>query len=286
MKRPENWLRQGLNNKMGKWAENEFGQSKFSDVGIVVAGTMREEFEKEILGLFDKVLSKKDSVYHSCLVQKGNEHYPVVFNVYGAPAMMDVITLMHDGGCRTIIFVGYAYGGLKNLEIGNIVIPDKAYHFEGIYHHIEPDKKASLPDMQLKRKIEEILKKSKIKYTTGTNISVPAVTFQLPHNNLEYKKISPDTVEMELAACLSRAKDIGIRASGILIISDNKKLSIGDITKRKLRHDARLKVLKEIVNNISHLKLPKLKIKKEFNRDEYLASIIDDPEDKTNVYRA
>ena len=271
---------------MGKWAENNFGQSKFSDVGIVVAGAVGEEFEKEILGLFDKVLFKKDSVYHTYLVEKGKEHYPVVFNVYGAPAMMDVITLMHDGGCRTIIFVGYAYGGFKNLDVGSIMIPDKAYHFEGIYHHIEPDKKASLPDMQLKGKIEEILKKSRINYIEGTNISVPAVSFQLPHNNPEYKKINPDTVEMELAACLSRAKDIGIRAAGILIISDNKGSSIGNLTKRKLKHDARLKVLKEIANNFSQLKLAKLKIKKEFNRDEYLASIIDDPEDKTNVYRA
>lgn len=272
-------------NKMGKWAENEFGQSKFSDIGIVLAGTIRDEFEKEVLGLFDKVLSRKDSVYHSCLVKKGNEHYPLVFNVYGAPAMMDVITLMHDGGCRTIIFVGYAYGGFKNLDIGSVMIPDKAYHFEGIYHHIEPDKKASLPDIKLKRKIEEILEKSRIKYTNGANISVPAVTFQLPHNNPEYKKINPDTVEMELAACLSRAKDIGMRAAGILIIGDNKGSSVGDITKRRLKHDARLGVLKEIVNNLPQLKLSKLKIKKEFSRDEYLASIIDDPEDKTNIYR-
>jgi len=271
---------------MGKWAENNFGQSKFSDIGIVVAGTVGDEFEKEILGLFDNVLFRKDSVYHNYLVKKGSEEYPVVFNVYGAPAMMDVITLMHDGGCRTIIFVGYAYGGFKNLEVGSVMIPSKAYHFEGIYHHIEPDKKASLPDIQLKKKIEDILKKGKINYTEGKNITVPAVSFQLPHNNPEYKKINPDTVEMELAACLSRAKEIGMRAAGVLIISDNKGSSIGDLTKKRLRHDARLKVLKEIVKSILSFKLSKLKVKKEFDRSEYLASIIDDPEDKTNIYKS
>lgn len=60
-------------------------------------------------------------------------------------------------------------------------------------------------------------------FIEGINISVPAVTFQLPHNNKDYLKIKPTTVEMELAACLSRAKEIGMRAAGTLIISDIEK---------------------------------------------------------------
>ena len=43
---------------------------------------------------------------------------------------------------------------------------------------------------------------------------------------------------MELAACLSRAKDIGIRAVGLLIISDNRTSAINNKEKRKLRYQA------------------------------------------------
>src|SRR3989344_2351345 len=119
---------------MGKWAKRLFGQESFGDIGIVIAGTITKEFEKEILDLFDEIISSKDSVYHAHLVKKNGIAYPVVFNIYGAPAMVDVITEMQDGGCRTILFFGSAYGGFQNLEVGSIVIPEKSYHFDGIYH--------------------------------------------------------------------------------------------------------------------------------------------------------
>lgn len=270
---------------MGKWAKDLFGQENFGDIGIVIVGTHGLDFEKKILEFFDEVISSKDSVYHAHLVKKDGVAYPVVLNVYGASAMVDVMTEMHDGGCRIIIFVGYAYGGFKNLDVGSIVIPDKSYHFEGIYHHIEPDRKVSIPNKELKKKLEKLFNKNKIEYVNGINISVPAVTFQLPHANEEYKKIKPLTVEMELAACYSRAKDIGIRAVGILIISDNRSNSIGDQTKKKLRHSAKLKVLKTIIGNIDYFKLPQLKTEKAFNIDKHLASIIEDPDDVTNVYK-
>jgi purine-nucleoside phosphorylase len=270
---------------MGKWAKELFGKSTFGKVGIVVAGTISPDFEKKLLGFFDRVISSRDAVYHAHLGKKKGVAYPIVFNVYGAPAMVDLLTEMHDGGCRIVIFVGYAYGGFKNLDVGSIVIPDKSYHFDGIYHPIQPDRRFDVPDQELKKKLEELFNKANIKHVGGTNISVPAVTFQMPHANKKYQKINPSTVEMELSACLSRAKDIGIRAVGILIISDNRSISIGDATKKKLRYSTKTKVIKTIIENIYHFNILPLKTEKEFNIDEHLASIIEDSNDKTNVYR-
>ncbi len=270
---------------MGKWAKDLFGRESFGSVGIVIAGTNSPKFERKILRLFDKVISSKDSVYHAHLVRKNNKEYPIVFNVYGAPAMVDVMTEMHDGGCYNLIFIGYAYGGFKNLDVGSIIVSDKSYHFDGIYHHIESDRKIDYPDKELKRKLEVIFKKNKINFYNGTNVSVPAVSFQPRHANREYQKIKPLTLEMELAACFSRAKDIGIRSTGVLIISDNKSHSIGDDTKKELRHSAKIKVVKTIIRNINYFNLPKLKTRKKFDIDKHLASIIEDPDDVTNVYR-
>ena len=270
---------------MGSWAKSAFGRGQFNDVGIIVAGTNSLEFEKAILDMFDEVVSSKDRVYHAHLVRKGKGYYPIVTNVYGSPALVDVLTEMHDGGCRTVIFVGYAYGGFKNLEIGTVVIPTKAYHFDGIYHPIDPNKKFGLPDKELKDKIESLFKKNKITFVEGVNISVPAVTFQMPHANEHYNKIKPTTVEMELASCYSRAKDIGVRALGILIISDNKKTSIDDYDKRHIRTDAKKTVLQLISKNIGKIKLSHLKLKKDFKVDDYLANVIHDPKDETNVYK-
>jgi len=270
---------------MGSWAKKLFGRATFNQVGIVLAGTNPPEFEKEILALFDSVESSKDAVYHAHLVKKNGQFYPLVTNVYGAPAMVDVMSEMHDGGCRTLLFIGYAYGGFKNLEVGTIVIPEKSYHYEGIYHPIDPDRKIGTPDPILKDKITSLLNKKKISFTTGTNISVPAVTFQLPHAHSEYQKIKPITLEMELAACFSRAKDLGIRTVGILIVSDNRSSSIADTKKRVLRRKAKRNMLQIIIGNLNRLQLPILPLKKKFKIDEYLASIIESKSRGVNIYR-
>ena len=273
------------NIKMGKWARNEFGYEELGEVAIIVAGTINPEIEKKVLKFFEGVVSENDAVYHEYLMRKNKESYPIVFNVYGASAMLDLIAILHDGGCRNIIFVGSAYGGFKNLKVGEIVIPHKSYHFEGVYKHINPERESAFADEDLKNTIERLFKKNYIEFTHGVNISVPSVTFQLRHDNEEYKKIGPSTIEMELSSCLSRARDLGMRAAGVLVISDNKSSSIGDVEKKKARNESKLRVLRTIIDNISLFKLPRLKVEKEFSIDEHLASIIQSPGDKTNVYK-
>lgn len=270
---------------MGKWAKSLFGREKFDSVGFVLAGTIKPEFEKKVLGLFDEVVSSKDAVYHGHLVQYKRHYYPVLTNVYGSPAMLDSITEMHDGGCRNIIFIGYAYGGFKNLDVGSVVLPIKSYHFDGIYSSLDPSRKLSVPDKDLRNKIKAILDKADITYVEGPNISVPAVSFQLPHANQRYREIKPVSLEMELASCFSRAKDIGIRAAGILIISDNRNTSIADEEKSDIRRNSKLKVIRHLIKNIREFNLPGLKTRRKFDIDDHLASIIEDPEDVTNIYK-
>lgn len=271
---------------MGKWAKNAFGKEKFDRVGLVLAGATNKKFEKRVLGLFDKVVFSKDHVYHNHLVRKGKHYYPFITNIYGGPAMTDSLTEMHDGGCRNVIFIGYAYAGFKkNLDVGSVVLPAKAYHFDGLYSPLDPSRTVALPNRELRAKVKEILDQNRIDYTEGKNISVPAVTFQLPHANERYKRIKPLTVEMELASCFSRARDIGMRSAAILIISDNRTSSIGDKTKSELKREAKFDVLKWLVENLTKFDLPNLKTKRKFDIDEHLANIIENPEDTTNVYR-
>jgi uridine phosphorylase len=271
---------------MGKWAKDLFGREKFASVGFVLAGTINKKFEKKVLSLFDKFVSRKDSVYHALLLKKGKHYYPLVANVYGGPAMMDVLTEMHDGGCRTVIFIGYAYGGFRrNLEVGSVVLPAKSFHFDGIYSPFDPSKTEALPNRELRHIVKGILEKSGIEYCEGINISVPAVTFQLPHANERYRQINPLTLEMELASCFSRCRDLGMRACGVLVISDNRSSSIRDDTKNKVRRNAKFIVLKSILKNVNKLRMPALRTKREFRIDEHLASIIESPYDSLNVYR-
>jgi len=212
---------------MGNWAKELFGRERFESTGIVVAGTNPLAFEKKILSYFDEVVSSKDSVYHAHLVKKDGKYYPIVFNVYGAPALVDVLTEMHDGGCRNFIFVGYAFGFAKGLDVGEVVLAKEAHHFDGIYSHVDPSRELASPDNELFDAVKKILLDAKIEFLEGIDISVPAVTFQPPHANEKYQKIKPTTLEMEVAAFYSRAQDIGARAVAVLVISDTRAKALG-----------------------------------------------------------
>jgi purine-nucleoside phosphorylase len=270
---------------MGHWAKSDFGREKLGNVGIIIAGTSNPEIEKKTLKMFDEKLTSNDVVYHAYLARKGKKDYPLVFNVLGAPAAVDVLSVLKDGGCSNVIFIGFAYGGFKDLELGDIVVPSKSYHFDGLFHAVKLDKDVSLPDSRIRAELKKVLHKEKIRFIEGANISVPAVTLQPKHNNNEYKRIKPTCLEMEFAAFLSRAKEIGIRAAGVMIISDNRHTSLNDLEKRKARRHIKEKIIGAVVKNIISFDLKPLKGKENFNIDSYLADIIEMDDDGANVYR-
>jgi len=270
---------------MGHWAKSDFGRENIGSVGLMVAGTSNPEIEKSSLRLFDEMIASKDVVYHTYLVRKGKNIHPLVFNVLGAPALIDVLSVLHEGGCRNIIFIGSAYGGFKNLELGEVVVPTKSYHFDGIFHAVKMDKDVSMPDGKIKSQLKKILQKEKIIFHEGINISVPAVTLQPKHNNKEYKKIKPICLEMEFAAFLSRAKEIGIRAAGVMIISDNRHTSLNDLEKREARRNIKKRIIDAVVKNIDSFDLKPMKNSNNFNIDSYLADVIEMDDDPVNVYR-
>jgi purine-nucleoside phosphorylase len=270
---------------MGLWVKTEYGREKIGKTGIMFAGTSAPGLERKVLKMFDEVLYSRDHVYHNYLVKKGKKTYPLLFNILGAPAAVDALSVLHAGGCRNLIFIGYAYGGFENLEVGSIVVPTEAYHFEGIFHPMKIDKEVSFPDNELNKRLKQVLRKAGISFLEGINISVPAVTLQPKHKNKDYERIKPLTLEMEYAAVLSRAKEIGIRAAGLMIISDNKEAGLDDDEKRKIRRKKKEEITASIIKNLDQFSLKPLKHADKFDINQYLAEVIETDDEAPNVYR-
>lgn len=87
----------------------------------------------------------------------------------------------------------------------------------------------------------------------------------------------------ELAACFSRAEEIGIRSAGILIVSDNKTSSLGDKDSKKRKYLAKIAAVKNVIEHIEEFALSELP--SDFSINKYLADVIHNPEDDKNVYR-
>ncbi len=267
---------------MSDVAEILFGREKVEGCGIVVAGTNNLEFEHLILNLFDEIMYlNQQGIYHTYLGKKECKEYPIMFNVYGAPAMADAVTEMGESGLRNLIFVGYAYGGFSDLEVGSVVVPTRAHHFDGFFSTIDSERRCSYPDLNLRRMLKGVLGQEDIDFYEGVNISVPSVYFQSKHDNEEYAKLKPLTLEMELATCLSVSEIVGVRSAAALVISDNRESRLGD--KHEKRMQSKFYVLKAVIENLDRFNLESLDMERLSIR-ERLAEIIHDPNDSRNVY--
>ena len=146
------------------------------------------------------------------------------------------------------------------------------HHFEEIYNRVESERRAGFPDEELKVRLKSLLDENGVDYIIGPNVSIPAVTFKPPLTNEEFKKIQPVTLEQELSACLSRGKEIGIRAVGTLIVGDNHRARMGDITVPSIA-PIRISILKTITDNLSNFRVPRLSTEQEFKIEKYFDSI-------------
>jgi len=270
---------------MGKWAKLLFGREAFQDVGIIVGGNNPEEMQVESLRKrFDVVESQTDKAFHAHLVEGSNGFYPVVFNVYGAAAAIDVLAQMRDGGCRNVLFLGYAYG-FGDLRVGDIVAPHEAYHFDGVYQALGRDiGMRTRPDKELRLKLIQTLDSEGIEFHRGKHVSVPAVSLQPSHSNLRYERIHPATLEMELASVYTRSREIGMRSAGVLVVSDTRNDNLGSEENIKIRRETKLGVLDVLLNNLERFSLQPY-LENGFSVDEHLASIVDMPGEEGNAYR-
>lgn len=267
---------------MGSFAKNSFGFETLGNVGIIIGGSNKKDFIKHILNQFDDILYFKEEGHSKrYTVKKDGKKIALAFDVYGSPCAIDIVCDMYDGGTSQIIFIGYAYGGFKKEnDVGDIIIPNKSYHFDGMYHHIDEKRVFAENDYKLNEIIKEILNNNSINFKEGANISVQSVKHQLLHNNEKYAKIKPVTCEMETSSVLSKAKDIGVRATSILVISDNKTSSYED----KLKRDpSKRKVTETIINNLDKFTLNNLSNK--YNIKKHLANIIHHPDEEFNIYK-
>jgi uridine phosphorylase len=87
----------------------------------------------------------------------------------GAPCSITVLEELIGLGIKDIISIGTAGTLQKNINIGDIILCDKAIRDEGTSHHYAKSEKYSYSSEKLNRKIEKELKLLKEKYIIGAS---------------------------------------------------------------------------------------------------------------------
>lgn len=235
---------------MGIWSKQFLGLENLPKTCLMVAGGFQKPSEiREILKLLKAHKAIKSSYMPTYIAGKGKGNLLVVFGIVSAPRVLSMINLLHDGGCRKILFLGWA--GARDLDIGSFILPERVRCLDGVVNIANPRVRYSCPDKGFFKKLKGLLDKNKIEYKKGTTVSVPVLLHKISHIEKETKKYIAE--EMELSSLFYFSKKVGIKAAGLLIVSDNEKYDILKWRNRLMarkRYDAltmAVKIIKEII---------------------------------------
>jgi hypothetical protein len=209
---------------MGSWSECEFGVKTLPPRAYLFAGTSGREKIDAVIGSFDKVLLHRHDVYERYLVRGDKGDASVMFQLYGAPIMCDLVTVLKDGNVKEAIFFGYAYGIPESTKVGDCVIPTLVQTLDGVTTKLGAGAYTA-PDSEMIEMISDVLHQNHIPFQSGKSVSVPATFWHGDESLIDSDAIA---LELEYAAFCHCAHNVGIKAGGLLVISDTRKQRLLD----------------------------------------------------------
>src|SRR5579884_3317018 len=142
------------------------------------------------------------------------EEFTVACHGVGAPSAAVVI--------EELIRLGSCGGLLKEMKIGDLIIPTGAAYISGTLHqylrgeHISP-----VPDFELTRQLVDTSSELGIKHFVGPVFSSDAFHAEDPDFVAKWTGRGYIAVEMECATLFGLAMIRGIKAGSLLLVSDN-----------------------------------------------------------------
>ena len=138
----------------------------------------------------------------------------------GAPIVGILLEELSAFGVKSFISIGTAGSLQKNLQLGSIIICNRAIRDEGTSHHYALSEKYSYPSRDLTEKLIEIAKTMNLNYHAGTSWTTDAPYRESLAELKHYRDEGVLTVEMEASAIFVIAKCLNIEAGTIFTISD------------------------------------------------------------------
>lgn len=218
---------------MGKWAKSEFGVETLPPRAYLFAGTSERAKIDQVINSFGKVLFHRHDVCERYLVSGKKGDATIMFQLYGAPIMCDLMIVLKDGKVKEAVFFGGAFGIPTDIQVGDCVVPTQVQTLDGVTARLGADYyTAPSPDMV--ELISAALERRHIPFRRGKSASVPATFW---HG--DERQIDPDAIalELEFAAFCHCAQTVGIKAGGMFVISDTKEQGLLD---ERPSHDPRM----------------------------------------------
>jgi uridine phosphorylase len=139
---------------------------------------------------------------------------------FGAPTAVMSLEELIAFGIKKFVSLGAAGGIQQNMNIGDIVICDRAIRDEGTSHHYLPVEKYAFSSLELTENLCTAFESKGILYSKGTTWTTDAPYRETIEELRQYRSDGVSTVEMEASALFAVGAYRGVSVSAIFTISD------------------------------------------------------------------
>ena len=134
----------------------------------------------------------------------------------GAPVVASLTEEMIAWGVKRFIILSWGGALQTSLNVGDVVITERAIRDEGVSHHYLPAEKSIDADAALTARL-----KSNLSHTTfGSTWTIDAPYRETRDEVIQYQAEGIQVVEMEIAALFALAKVRGVQASAVVVAAD------------------------------------------------------------------
>jgi uridine phosphorylase len=139
---------------------------------------------------------------------------------FGAPTAVMTLEELAAFGIKRIVNLGTAGGLQQSMNVGDIVVCDRAIRDEGTSHHYLPVEKYALPCPELTENLCAAFERKGLPYCKGTSWTTDAPYRETIEEVRQYCADGVATVEMETSALLAVGAYRGVSVSAVFVVSD------------------------------------------------------------------
>lgn len=149
----------------------------------------------------------------------GGRPAAAMFSVIGAPATAAAIEEAVALGAREILSFGACGSLVRDLHIGSVVVPVRAYSDEGTSRHYGGGR-WSRPDGRMVEAVRAACRRRGLSYREGSVWTTDAVYREGRAKALALARRGVVAVDMEASAIYAVANSLGVRAASLFVVSD------------------------------------------------------------------
>jgi len=228
---------------MGRFSLAVFGRKILPERCMIYAGAYVPARKERIKRLFDKWTFVRGNWLPYAFARKGRKTFLILFNVYGASMMLEVLHHIRDGGVKRVFFIGSMFA--KKLPVGTLVLPTEALDKAGIVSIDSPGNTMPQAGRDSLRETSLSLKRHNLLFKEARIVSVPCVIHGIESiHEFVRKRDDIAGVEMELSTYFHFSRKLRLRSYALIYVSDNQRYDV--ISSARAVREVRRKALKYI----------------------------------------